>query len=132
MTAEAPAEAALLERALRRTQWSVLGLLATCAVLILLRGMPDDEPPPDRVIASLGVLLALGAVVLRRVGGSPAISPRSAVYFRLAGLLGCGALGVLGMHLAYGLGSPQSGLLFTLAGGIFALRPSQPTASRRD
>jgi hypothetical protein len=131
MTTEAPELAPTLQ-SMRRTQRIVLGWLAACTLLIVAHGFEGDEPAPDRVIATAGVLLALAAIVLRRVASSPTILARTALALRLGGLLACGALGVLGLYVAYGLDSPESGILFTLAGVIFALRPSPLDSQRRD
>lgn len=123
MTPETP-DPAPHERAMRSTRLSVLGGLAVCALLILTHGFEGEEPPPDRLMATAAVLLALGSVVLRRIGSSPAMRPQTAIFLHLGALMMCGALGLLGVYLAYGLASPQSGILFTLAGVIFALRPT--------
>jgi hypothetical protein len=130
MTPEAP-EIPPAEQTMHLTRRIVLALLAVCAVLIVVHGFAGEEPPPDREVATLGVLLALGSIVLRRVGGSPVIKPRTAFLLGMIGLLACGVLGLLGVYLAYSFDSPESGILFTLAGVIFALRPSQPISASR-
>jgi hypothetical protein len=117
-------DSAPLERAMRNTRRSVLGVLATCALLIFVHGFGGDEPPPDRLVATAAIVLALGAIVMRRVSTSPVIRPKTSIFLRLGALMTCAALGGLGVYLAYGLATPLSGILFTLAGIVFALRPT--------
>jgi hypothetical protein len=108
--------------AIHRTHRSVLVLLALCALMIFARGFGGEEPPPDRLITVWAVGLALVGILLRRAGTSPQIQPRTALMFGLAGLVSSAALGLLGAYLAWTQGAAQTGLVYTLAGGIFALR----------
>jgi len=120
-----------LARAVRPTHRSVLALLGCCAIVTLLQGFPDEEPPPDRWVATVGVGLGLGSIVLRRLGASPVIRARSAALLLAASLVLAGGLGLLGAWTAWRDDATRTGLLFTLAGLIFALRPIAPAARRR-
>jgi len=104
----------------------VLALLVACAAAIASSGFADQEPPPARWVSVAGVGLGLGTILLRRLGASPATGPERASFLTAGALVLCGALGVLGVWLAYGQGSPRSGMLFTLAGAVFAARPAKP------
>ena len=122
----APIEATDLQRALQRTHRSVLILLAACAAWILLQGFGPDESPPERGWTTLGAALGFGCVLLRRLGASPTRSPRTGFFLLLAALVFAAALGLLGSWIAATTGATRTGLLFTLAGLIFSLRPSRP------
>ncbi|MDG2052134.1 MAG: hypothetical protein P8M78_18435 [Myxococcota bacterium] len=115
-----------LQRSLQRAHRSVLVLLAACAAWILLQGFGPEESPPDRGWTTLGVVLGLGCVLFRRLGASPIRAPRTAFFLSLAALILAAALGLLGSWIAVTPGASRTGLLFTLAGFIFSLRPSRP------
>lgn len=119
-----------LEAALRHTHRSVLGLLATCAVVIVLHGFSGEEPPPDRLLTTVGVGIGLTTVVLRRLGGSPVVGLRASFFLLLGALLLAASLGLLGAWITWARNGPETGILFTLAGVIFAIRPGQPVARR--
>jgi len=129
-TGTPPATPSPLIAALRHTQRSVLGLLVCCAIAAVLSGFAPEEPPPDRWTATLGVGLGLGTIVLRRLGASPVIGARTAVLLVLGSLVLAGGLGLLGAWIAFRADATRSGLLLTLAGVIFALRPVAPAAAR--
>ncbi|MCH2185532.1 hypothetical protein MK280_06630 [Myxococcota bacterium] len=132
-TAEgSPIEATDLQRALQRTHRSVLILLAACAGWILLQGFGPEESPPERGWTTLGVGLGLGCVVLRRLGASPSRSPRTGFFLIIAALVFAATLGLLGSWIAATTGATRTGLLFTLAGLIFSLRPSRPAFRASD
>jgi hypothetical protein len=116
-----------LEAGLRRTHRSVLFLLASCAVAIVLHGFAGDEPAPNRWLTTAGVGLGLGTVVTRRLGGSPVMALRSRFFFLLAALVFSAVLGLLGAWIAWATDGPETGLLFTVAGAIFAIRPARLT-----
>jgi hypothetical protein len=117
-----PGPATLLA-GLRRTRASVLALLGVCAVVIALHGFDHPEPPPDRWATTLGVGLGLGTVVLRRLGASPRVGPRTGFLCMVASLALAGGLGLLGAWMAWRIDATRTGILFTLAGTIFAVRP---------
>lgn len=127
---EKPAAPAPQDRALRRAHRGTLGLLVACAIGIGARGFEGPEPPPDRLIGSLAVALALGSIVARRLGTSPVIGARAATAASLVSFALIGALGLLGVHLAWNFSAPETGLLVTLGGAIFALRPAAPAGVR--
>ena len=79
---------------------------------------PDHE--------SAAVALALVAIVLRRFAASPVARPGTARFLALGSLLASAGLGLLGAGLAFETGARETGLLFTLAGLIFALRVPRP------
>jgi hypothetical protein len=130
-SSQAPPSPAPLNGALGRSRISVLVLLGLCVVAIVAGGTEGEEPPPDRLLSSIGVGLGLCAIVLRRFAGSPAIALRSAVFLSLGSLLASAGLGALGVFMAFDRAAPETGLLFVLAGVIFALRPAAAVAPRR-
>lgn len=118
-----------LRQAVRRTHRSVLALLALCALMTLVRGFAGDEPPPDRITTAWALGLALFGILARRAATSPQLGPRLIVGFGLASLLASAALGLLGVYLAWTQDAVQTGLVYTLAGVIFALRPPPPPSA---
>ncbi len=120
-----------LGRSLKQARWSVLGLLVCCLGLILLRGFENPEPPPDRWLTTVAVLLALGTIVLGRFAASPGVDVRRAIWLMLAALVVAAALGLFGVYVAWADGDSMTGLLFSLAGIIFAIRPTRPLGSAR-
>jgi len=121
-----------LEAALRRTRFSVLALLACCAGVVALRGFAGDEPPPDRWWTTLAVLIGLATIVLRRIAASPALRPPRAIFFLLGSLVLSAALGLLGVFVAYTGDAVRTGILFSLAGALFTIRPMGAVASGRE
>ena len=119
-------ETAALQQLLRKLHRAVLILLGACALWIVFQGFNDPPSPPDQWILTLGVGLGLGTVILRRVGSSPKRPPQTALFLLMGALLLAGSLGLFGSWIAWSTGATQTGLLFTLAGLIFAIRPSRP------
>jgi hypothetical protein len=110
---------------MKRIHWAALCLLAICAGLILIAPSAEKQPPPDRLITTLCVSLALLTIVSRRLGASPRIASRAATLWLVGALLAAICLGLLGTFEALYRGGTQTGLLFTLAGLIFAARRPQ-------
>ncbi len=113
------------DASMKRIHWAALCLLGVCAGLILIAPSAEKQPPPDRLITTLSVGSALVAIVSRRLGSSPRITGRSARRWLIAALLAASCLGLLGTFEALYHGGTQTGLLFTLAGLIFAVRRPQ-------
>lgn len=107
----------------------VLALLAAAGLAIAFGDFQTEPPPPDPLATTFAVSLALGAIVLRRFASSPMINPGTAGLLAGASLACAGGLGLLGLGVALAKDSSETGLLFTLAGLIFALRPAPPPAS---
>lgn len=120
-----------LVEALRRTRRSVFVLLACSAGAIVLGGFAGDEPPPDAVTTTAAIGLGLGTIVLRQLGGSPVIGARTRMFLLVGSLVCAGALGLLGVFVAWSAGGARTGILFTLAGVIFAARPHAPALRAR-
>lgn len=120
-----------LATALRRTRFSVLALLACCAGVVALRGFADDEPPPDRWWTTAAVVIGLGTIVLRRLAVSPAIRPPRTIWLLLGSLGLSACLGLLGVVVAYTGDAARTGILFSLAGALFTIRPTGAVASGR-
>ncbi len=119
---------ARIQSLLRHAHRGTLGLLAICAVGIAARGLEGPEPPPDQLIGTVAVGLALSSILARRLGTSPVVSGRTAALATLSSLALAGALGPLGVHVAWNLAAPETALLFVLAGTLFSLR--RPAAGR--
>jgi drug/metabolite transporter (DMT)-like permease len=114
--------------ALRNTHRGVLALLIGTGVVILLAEFSADPPPPNPSATTLAIALALGAIVLRRFTSSPVIRSRTATMLAIGSLLMSAALGLVGVFVAYQNQAGETGLLFTLAGLIFALRVPRPAS----
>ena len=108
---------------------AVLALLAATGLAIAFGGFQTEPPPPDPLATTLAVSLALGAIVLRRFASSAVISAGTAGRLAAASLACAGGLGLLGLGVAFAKDSSETGLLFALAGFIFALRPAPPPSS---
>ncbi|MDE0886313.1 MAG: hypothetical protein OSB70_12370 [Myxococcota bacterium] len=128
MSTEAEIESA--QRTLRGMHKAVLSLLTLLALNLFLGEFDEPSPPPDPQATTAAVGLALAAILLRRFASSPTIRPSSAVFLSVGALFSAAALGVLGTLLALESGSAETGLLFTLAGLIFALRVPRPFGAR--
>ena len=113
-------------RILRGTHRSVLFLLALSASILFLGTFDAPSPPPDPSATSAAIALALAAIILRRFASSSVIRVRNAFFLSLGALVSAAGLGILGALLAFETGSADTGLLFTLAGLIFALRSPRP------
>jgi len=120
------AEIESAQRTLGGTHKAVLSLLALLALNLFLGDFDEPSPPPDPQATTAAVGLALAAILLRRFASSPIIRPSSAVFLSVGALVSAAGLGVLGTLLALETGSAETGLLFTLAGFIFALRIPRP------
>jgi len=123
MTEPQPTRSADLLGALRTTHRCVVGGLLVCGLVIASQGLTGDEPTEDRTAATIGIALGLVSIVFRRLSASPAIALRSAALLALAGLVSAACLGALGVYLAISQDRPETGLLLTAAGLIFAIRP---------
>lgn len=106
-----------------------LVILTLLGLFSASRGLEAD-PGPDRLMAAGAVTLAAAAVVLRRIAQAPSIKDPSAEIFGRAALGASVGLGLLGAWAAWRHGAGQTGLLFVLAGVLFAIRPlRRPSAS---
>lgn len=117
---EAPAPDAA--RGLQITHRGVLILLALTGTGLLLGDFDAPPPAPDPGVTTAGIGLALAAIALRRFASSPALAPTTAVFLSLGALVSAAGLGLLGVLIALQTDSRETGLFFTLAGLIFALR----------
>jgi hypothetical protein len=127
LKSEAPAAGHVL----RNTHRSVLILLAAAGGAIALGDLDAPAPDPEPHTTGAGLALALAAILLRRFASSATIHPGKALWLALASLIAAGCLGLLGGYVALQTGSSETGLLFTLAGFIFALRVPRPVAPHR-
>lgn len=110
---------------LRNAHRAVLATLALCALAVTLRGGDDIGSAPElRPYAYAATVLAVGAIFMRR-RRSPRSPDEISAHVRLgvASLVCAGGVGAIGVVAAFA-GSPvRDGLLYALAGAIFALRP---------
>jgi hypothetical protein len=112
-----------LDRSLRNTHRTLLGMIAVCAIMAAIQLSDVEEPAPDPVITTVAVGLALGTIVARRASTSPVISQPTRVTLILCAYAFAFAIALLGATLATNSSRPQTGLVFALAAGIFSLRP---------
>jgi hypothetical protein len=112
-----------LNRSLQRSHRVVLGLIATCAIYSALQPQLAAEPAPDRRPATLAVVLALGTIVAKQIANRATASPRTRVTWTLCSYSLASAISGLGAFLATTRGAVQTGIVFSLAAGIFCLRP---------
>jgi len=115
-------EAVVARATLQKPRLVALLLLALSGLFAAAQGLETD-PGPDRLTASCAVGLAVAAILLRRAAQTPSVGERSAALFGLAALGAPVALGLLGAWTAWYHAAGQTGLLFVLAGVIFAIRP---------
>ncbi len=120
------------ERATLASHRAVLTLLAACALVSALWDGVDPEPAPDAVFTSLAVGLALGTVLFRRAGTSPAASPQTRSILILSSYALAAGLGLLGAFIAITHGARQTGIVFALAGALFCLRRPATTGPRNE
>ena len=115
-------EAPDAERALQVTHRGVLILLVLMGSGLLLGDFDAPPPAPDPGVTTAGIGLALAAIALRRFASAPTLAPTMAVFLSLGALVSAAGLGLLGVLIALQTDSRETGLFFTLAGLIFALR----------
>lgn len=124
-------DSTVLERATRASHRAVLTLVAACALVSALWDGVDPEPAPDPFFTSLAVGLAVGTVLLRRAGTSPAVSDQTSSMFVICSHALAAGLGLLGAFIAIAHGARQTGIVFALAGGLFCLRRPTPIGARK-
>jgi hypothetical protein len=126
-----PASEIALNRALRGVHRSVLFTLGVCAAVIFWTADPASDgaqAPPQRLLATLAAGLGAGSILTRRRQTAPHGNPRSEVTLSVVSLLCAAAVGLLGVAVA-GTGGPRTtGLVYVLAGTLFALRPPRTVA----
>jgi hypothetical protein len=108
---------------LRRVQLTVMGLLALCALIIVLAAEASDLGYTDRRF-TLGALMLGGGSILARGRALAARDSRTRVGLAAAAMLLAGGIGVLGAVLAVSQDERDAGLLFALGGALLALRGS--------
>ena len=127
----APASEIALNRALRGVHRSVLFTLGVCAAVIFWTADPARDgtaAPQQRLLATLAAALGAASILTRRRQTAPHGDPRSEVALSIVSLLCAAAVGLLGVALA-GTGGPRTtGLVYVLAGTLFALRPPRGIA----
>ena len=111
---------------LRRLHLGVLAALAASALVVIQVADPADDTgvgAADRrfTLAALG--LGLTSVVLRRQAALPSLTPTLRAPFAAAALLAAGAIGAVGVALAWQQDEREASLLYVLGGAILALRP---------
>ena len=106
----------------------VLVLLLTVGAVLLFGDFDAPAPARDPEATTAGIALALAAIALRRIASSPTLRPKTAAFLALGALVSAAGLGPLGLGVALQTDSREAGLLFTLAGLIFALRAPSPAA----
>jgi hypothetical protein len=115
-----------LNASLRRVQYSVLGTLVVCALVIgAWSGAAGDRPaselPQGYLVAA--IMLAGTSILVRRSVGGAVGDPRAFVVRSLVSLLLAGGLGLLGVAVTVREGHGTTGFLYAIAGGLLAIRP---------
>jgi hypothetical protein len=120
----APPESVADEPVLRRVHLAVLAILAGSALAIATLGAQSPEPGSEPPFYSLAAV-ALAALAILSRGALVGPAPRLPHMRRRAvtSLLCAGALGALGLGVGISEAQQQTGLLYTLAGALLALRP---------
>jgi hypothetical protein len=117
-----------LDRSLQTCHRTVLAMIALFAILSAIQpGQADDAPDPT--ITTLAIVLGLSAVLTRRAFTSPVLSLRTRIPLLLCAYACSFGLAALGAFVALQQEQAQIGLMFTLAAGIFSLRPPPPLDS---
>lgn len=119
-------DSAPLDRSLRRAHRITLLGLAACALAAFLQPKAAAASPPPALHTLIAVGLAVGTILCRQVATSPRLLPKTRVLFTLGAFALATSLGVLGAALAMMRDAREAGLLFTLAAGLFCLRPPPP------
>ena len=125
---------AALNRSLQRLHRCVLGLLAACALAVVLApGVAWGDALPPRSYTLVAIGLALGVVLSRRLSTSPVVRVRARTRLAVASLVFAALLGLVAAALGVQHGATQPALVFTLAAAVFVLRPPRvadaPTGS---
>lgn len=117
-------------RTLRLTHRLTLALLAVCALVIAAGAGEPQVGSPPRGYTLAAVALAVLSIASRWVAGGSQATSRTVVRFQIVALGSASCIGVLGLVMALGEGLWKTGLFYTLAGGLLALRPpSSPPPS---
>ena len=111
-----------LDRSLRTSHWTVLAVIALCAVLSAVQPGHGDDNAPGTAVTGAALALGLGSILARGASGSRVIASRTRVTLLLCAYACATGLAVLGTFVAMTLGQSQVGLMFSLAAGIFSLR----------
>jgi hypothetical protein len=114
-------------RTLRLTHRLALALLVACALVIAVGAGEPQVGSPPRGYTLTAIALAVVSIGLRWVASGPRSGSRKAVHLQILGLAAASGIGVVGLVLALGEGLWKTGLFYTLAGGLLALRPPSPT-----
>ena len=125
-----PPDPAPVDRALRTTHRSVLGLIAVCAIVIAAQQASPDAAELNRDFTLVAIALAAVSIIARRTAEVPRAAPRQRVIGVLVGYLAAAGIAIVGVAAAVGAGEKRSGLIFALAAAIFSLRPPPPTLRR--
>ena len=112
-----------LNAALRRVHFGVLGWLALSAVLVATLASATEEISPAPGYSLVALLLAAASILARREPSLPLVDVRPALRRAVMGLGFAGALGALGVAIAFREGAQTTGLLYALAGAFLSLRP---------
>ena len=124
MTGSADAPLSPLDAALRRTHWSVLGLLAVCAVVIATAGPAEPASvPPPRPLIYTAVGFAAFTILARQFASSPRLARSRRAIPAVVSLASGAALGLTGVVAALLLADRGTGLGLVLGAAILSLRP---------
>ena len=114
-----------LDHSLQRVHLAVLGVLAVCALVIgFSESAPATPHPVDRAYTWTAVVLALGAMLARRLAGGRGIRVPAGIAYAVVSLLLAGAIGVVGVAAAASASAGTNAIAYPLGGAFIAmLRP---------
>lgn len=112
---------ASLDAALKRSHRAVLLLVVACGIVAVTQGA-DSEAAADPRATYAAVGLAVVSVIARRIASLPTAAPPRRLVAGLVGLVAAGAIALVGAWVAWSSLDRETGVLFCLAAGLFALR----------
>lgn len=115
-------DAARLDRHLALFQVGVFGWIAIAALLSFAQADPGSDAAPDRAWTVAGIVLAVGAISLRRFSTSPVMRSATRVVLGVLALLLAAAVAACGVGIAWDAGPRQPALAFSLGAALLALR----------
>ncbi len=98
--------------------------MGLAVAVIASRGhTPSEIEISPQLLTAVAVGFAIGSIISHRIAALQSSSPHLAARLGLVSLGFAVATGAVGVAMAWLTGDLRSGLLFTIAGAIFCLRP---------
>jgi hypothetical protein len=115
---------------IRRAHLATLAAIGVCGAIAAWQTAADPEPAPDRALTWWITVLAVGTIGGRLMAGSPVAGPGLRAVAVFVSLGSAFAMGVLAATIAVTTGAVKTGLAFSAAALLLALRPPLPPRAR--